>query len=145
MMNMINISEIVGSLDNVNVVIYDDFSEYDPEKCNNGGCYSYTTTYTRIPGDIWSINYDTSSEFGICRIGGNNCIYSEWDEEFHCCNGCRQNPTTVSTVELAERIVNSIEKSEDGISIFGYKNIGDHEGIPYITEDGYSIFMEEGE
>lgn len=57
------------SLRNVNRVDITNWSEYDPDRCNNGGGYSYTTTYRR-DGDRWSINYSTSAEFELCPYCG---------------------------------------------------------------------------
>ena len=57
------------SLRDVNRVDITNWSEYDPDRCNNGGGYSYTTIYRR-DGDRWSITYSTSVDFEYCPYCG---------------------------------------------------------------------------
>lgn len=47
-----------------------DWSGYDPDRCNNGGGYSYTTTYYRKDDDKWDVIYSTSAEFEYCPYCG---------------------------------------------------------------------------
>lgn len=70
------------SLRDVNRVGITNWSEYDPDRCNNGGAYSYTTIYRR-DGDRWSINYSTSADFEYCPYCGNfgddcGCTHPEY-------------------------------------------------------------------
>lgn len=57
-------------LDNIMKVSITDWSGYDPDRCNNGGRYSYTTTYHRRVDDKWDILYSTSAEFEFCPYCG---------------------------------------------------------------------------
>lgn len=80
------------SLRNVNRVDITNWTEYDPDRCNNGGAYSYTTIYRRN-GDRWAVTYSTSAEFDYCPYCGrfgDDCGYTH--------------PEHISTYELIKTI-----------------------------------------
>lgn len=41
------------NLDRVNRVWFCDYSNYDSEKCNNGGLYGFWTDYNRLENGKW--------------------------------------------------------------------------------------------
>ena len=47
-----------------------DNSNYAADKCNNGGSYSFTTTYRQINDDQFEVLHSTSSEFPYCPLCG---------------------------------------------------------------------------
>lgn len=46
-----------------------DNTQYNPELCNNGGAYSFTTVFTPTEGG-YTVTYETSSEFPYCPLCG---------------------------------------------------------------------------
>ena len=47
-----------------------DNSNYAADKCNNGGSYSFTTTYRQINDDQFEVLHSTSSELPYCQLCG---------------------------------------------------------------------------
>lgn len=81
-------------IDKANKVVITDYSNYEPSKSRNGGCYLFTTIFTRVSGEMWQISYGTSAEFEYCPVQGifrqcKNCwnlVYEGefWDSPTHC-------------------------------------------------------------
>lgn len=64
------------------IIIYDD-SQYEDGKSLNGGCYGFSTIYTREPDNRWRISYDTTADFEYCHscgsfINGDHVCYDEY-------------------------------------------------------------------
>jgi hypothetical protein len=47
-----------------------DRTQFEADKCNNGGSYSFTTTYRQINGDQFEVLHSTSSELPYCQLCG---------------------------------------------------------------------------
>ena len=47
----------------INHVVIRDYSDYDPNKCNNGGKYLYTTTVGRLAKNVYKLEEHTSCDF----------------------------------------------------------------------------------
>lgn len=89
-------------LSKFNKIRFNDYSEYDDTRCNNGGCYGFWDNYTRCD-DGWRVSYGTTAEFDFCPICGgfgNSCGCS--DEDY----------LIVTTEELLDKIA-SFEEDED--------------------------------
>lgn len=43
-------------------VVFEDYTEFQYDKCWNGGCYSYTDVYTNKGNGEWEVEYTSSSE-----------------------------------------------------------------------------------
>ena len=69
-------------LDGVNRVRFCDYSNYDSEKCNNGGCYGFWTDYNRLENEKWEVSYGTTADFEYCPVCGSFNEHYEGDE---CC------------------------------------------------------------
>lgn len=95
-------------LENVKKVRFNDFSEYDSEKCNNGGCYGFWTDYSRLENGNWLISYGTTADFDYCPCCGSFGDHYDYDEEDYSCGDFE----TITTEELLERI-NSFEESAE--------------------------------
>lgn len=95
-------------LENVKKVRFNDFSEYDSEKCNNGGCYGFWTDYSRLENGNWEISYGTTADFDYCPCCGSFGDHYDHDEEDYSCGEFE----TITTEELLERI-NSFEESAE--------------------------------
>lgn len=68
------------NLDRVNRVRFCDYSNYDSEKCNNGGCYGFWTDYNRLENGKWEVNYGTTADFEYCPVCGSFNEHYEGDE-----------------------------------------------------------------
>lgn len=74
---------------NVRRIRFNDFSDYDSEKCNNGGCYGFWTDYNRLENGKWEISYGTTADMDFCpccgsfndHYVGDDCRY---DSEYDC-------------------------------------------------------------
>ncbi len=93
-------------------VVIKDFSNFQSGKHINGGCYSYTEKYYRIPNtQEFEVEYSTSSEFDYCKTYGvfqscHNC--SIYDKQEKLCLDIK----TITDDELKE-IIKDIENNED--------------------------------
>ena len=56
-----------------------DNTHYNPDFCNNGGAYGFTTVFTPTE-DGYTVTYETSSEFPYCPLCG-----SFYTGECPCC------------------------------------------------------------
>ena len=54
---------MLNNLNGIKKVRFCDFSEYDSEKCNTGGCYGFWTDYMRTADGKWIISYGTTADF----------------------------------------------------------------------------------
>lgn len=51
-----------------------DYSEYNSEKCHDGGQYGFWDLYTKIGSGFWLQTYHTTADFQFCeKCGGFNC------------------------------------------------------------------------
>lgn len=93
-------------------VRFNDYSDYDSEKCNNGGSYGFWTDYSRLENGNWEISYGTTADFDYCPVcgcfndhyEGNDCCYSSGYEcgEFE----------TVTENELL-KLINEFEETDE--------------------------------
>lgn len=51
-----------------------DYSEYDSEKCNNGGCYGFRTEYIRISDERLEVTHGTTADLTYCPVCGSLVI-----------------------------------------------------------------------
>lgn len=66
-----------NSLIGVDRVRFNDFSQYDSEKCNNGGCYGFWTNYDRLDNGTWKVSYGTTADFDYCPVCGFSMIITK--------------------------------------------------------------------
>ena len=89
-------------------VVVTDLSDYDPDLCCTGGKYAYYTEYARQADGLWTVSYDTSSDFEFCpccgRFGCDEC-----DEYEH-----------ISTSEMLERLAE--DAAHEGVTIECYNS-----------------------
>lgn len=96
-----------NNLENIVKIRFNDFSEYDSEKCNNGGCYGFWTNYDRHD-NYWKVSYGTTADFPYCPCCGNFASHYDYDEECYTCGDF----DTITDDELLNRI-NVFEENED--------------------------------
>ena len=84
-----------------------DYSQYESGKCNNGGCYSFVTTFTKIEGsqDGWQVEHSTSAEFNYCEFYGCFCNND--------CEACQPEHEVVTSKEVALRVERFISNYTD--------------------------------
>lgn len=75
----------ITNLDGISRVRFNDYSEYNSDKCNNGGCYGFWTDYDRTESG-WLVSYGTTADFDYCPVCGsfNNHYVGDDDEEYSC-------------------------------------------------------------
>lgn len=64
----------IKSLEGIQRVRFNDFSEYESEKSANGGAYGFWTDYTRLENGMWEVSYGTTAEFDFCPVCGSSMI-----------------------------------------------------------------------
>ena len=76
---------MITKLNNIGKVILSDYTEYDSEKCRNGGCYGFRTNYNRVKNG-WAVSYGTTADFEYCPVCGsfNNHYIGDGDIEYSC-------------------------------------------------------------
>ena len=57
-----------NNLENVKRVRFNDFSDYDSEKCNNGGKYGFWTDYDRLENGNWKVSYGTTADLAFVLV-----------------------------------------------------------------------------
>lgn len=59
------------TLEGIKSVRLNNYTEYDSEKCNNGGCYGFFwTDYTRLDDGRWKVSYGTTADIKYCPCCG---------------------------------------------------------------------------
>lgn len=103
----------ITNLNGINKVRFNDYSDYNPEKCNNGGCYGFWTDYNRTDNG-WMVSYGTTADFEYCPVCGSfdNHYVGDEDEEYSC-GECE----IISDEELLKRIEGFDETEECYIEI----------------------------
>lgn len=93
-------------LENVKKVRFNDYLNYDPEKCNDGGSYGFWTDYSHLENGNWEISYGTTADMEFCPCCGSFGDHYDYGEEEYSCGDFE----TVTTDELLEKI-NSFEEN----------------------------------
>lgn len=101
----------INNLNNIKRVRFCDYTEYDSEKCNNGGCYGFWTDYNRLENGNWEVSYGTTADFPYCPCCGSFNEHYDYDEEEYTCGDFE----TISESELLDRINNFTETDDEYI------------------------------
>lgn len=109
------------TFDTCNTVRLSDLSDYESDKCNNGGCYGFWTDYSRMEKGDWELSFHTTADFDYCPCCGSfndHHVWSDEDDIYDSGFSCGKFET-VSTEELVN-IINEFEKqhgNDDNYSI----------------------------
>lgn len=96
-------------LDRVKRVRFNDFSNYDSDKCRNGGCYGFWTDYNRLENGLFEVSYGTTADFDFCPVCGSfNDHYIGKDDIEYSCGEFE----TVTESELL-KLINNFEETDD--------------------------------
>lgn len=61
---------------------FQDWSEYEPDKSSNGGCYRFSKHYYyNKDSDLWELQYETSADMEYCPICGHFGNHEEYDDD----------------------------------------------------------------
>ena len=101
------------NLDGINRVRFYDYTEYESEKSNNGGCYGFWTNYNRLENGLFEVSYGTTADFEYCPVCGsfNDHYASEDDDIYESGYTCGEFETITET-ELLE-LINNFENTDD--------------------------------
>lgn len=88
-------------------VRFNDFSEYESGKSNNGGCYGFWIDYTRLENGTFEISYGTTSDFEYCPVCGSFDDHYEGDNTYSCGEF-----STVTETELLN-LISNFDETED--------------------------------
>lgn len=102
----------ITSLNNVIRVRFNDYTDYDSEKCNNGGCYGFWTDYNRLENGNWEVSYGTTADMEYCPCCGSFNDHYEGDDAIYDSGYSCGDFETVTETELLDRI-NSFEETDD--------------------------------
>lgn len=85
-----------------------DYSQYEAGRCNNGGCYSFTTTFKKVEVEgpaCWQVVNSTSAEFAYCEYYGHFCNNN--------CEDCQPTFEMLTSKEVASQIERFISMHAD--------------------------------
>lgn len=100
------------NLNGISKVKLNDYTDYNPEKCNNGGCYGFWTDYDRQEdSDTWRISYYTTADFSYCPVCGSFNDHLTYDEDLDDYEYSCGDYKTVTTEELI-KILEEFEEDE---------------------------------
>ena len=94
------------NLDNIKRVRFCDYTEYDSNLCNNGGCYGFWTDYNRLENGKWEVSYGTTADFEYCPVSPD--FHSSTADR---CGDC----ATVTDTELLKLIEDFVETDDEYI------------------------------
>lgn len=61
---------------------FQDWSEYEPDKSSNGGCYRFSKHYYyNKDSDLWELQYETSADMEYCPICGHFGNHEEYNDD----------------------------------------------------------------
>lgn len=101
-----------NNLDGIKKVKFLDYSEYNSEKCNNGGRYGFWTEYIRISDERWEVTHGTTADLIYCPVCGSFSDHYDGDDSvFDSGYSCGEF-STVTTEELL-KFINEFEETDD--------------------------------
>ena len=111
--------EIKKAVRDSKVIRIYDYSEYNPDLCNNGGCYEYWDKYEKLDNGKFRVSYHTSAEFKFCPVCGMFGDHYDYEIESkfaseHICGDYKQ----VTKNELVQLIA-SLQNNDDISIEFG--------------------------
>ena len=101
----------IKSLAEIKKVRFNDFSDYEPEKCNNGGEYGFWTDYKRLENGLFEVSYGTTADFQYCPVCGSFQNHSTDDDYYDSGYSCGEFET-VTERELID-MINEFDESDD--------------------------------
>ena len=103
------------NLDGIKRVRFNDYTDYDSNLCNNGGCYGFWTDYDRLENGNWEISYGTTADFLYCPCCGSFNNHYDGDEAVYYSGYSCGDFEQITEIELLERINNFKETDNEYI------------------------------
>lgn len=100
------------NLNGIKRVRFNDDSEYESGKSNNGGCYGFWTDYNRLENGKWEVSYGTTADFDYCPVCGSFNNHYEGDEDCYESGYSCGEFKTVTETELL-KLINDFEETDD--------------------------------
>ena len=100
------------NLEGIKKVRFNDFSEYESGKSNNGGCYGFWTDYNRLENGLFEVSYGTTADFSYCPVCGSFNDHYEGDDSCYESGYSCGEFETVTESELLN-LINDFEETED--------------------------------
>lgn len=99
------------NLKGIKRVRFCDYTEYDSEKCNNGGAYGFWTNYFRLDNDEWKVSYGTTADFSYCPVCGSFNDHYKGDDCYYKSSYSCGEFKIITEKELLKRI-NNFQETE---------------------------------
>lgn len=105
-------TKIMKDLTKINIIRFNDYTNYDSDKCRNGGCYGFWTDYNRLENGTWEISYGSTADMEFCPCCGSFNDHYEGDD---CCYDSGYSCGDFETVMESEllEIINNFTETED--------------------------------
>lgn len=94
----------ITNLKGINRVRFNDYTDYKPETCHNGGNYGFWTDYDRLENGNWEVSYGTTADMEYCPCCGSFSEHYEGDEACYESGYSCGDFETVTEAELLDRI-----------------------------------------
>ena len=101
-----------NNLENIKRVRFNDFSEYESGKSNNGGCYGFWTDYTRLENGKFEVSYGTTSDFEFCPVCGSFNNHYEGDNSYYKSGYSCGEFESITENELL-KLINNFKETDD--------------------------------
>lgn len=98
-------------LKGINRVSFNNFTEYDSEKCHNGGCYGFWREYNRLENGYFEVSYGTTSEFDFCPVCGSFENHYQGDDSCYE-SGYSCGEFEIVTEEKLLELINNFEETD---------------------------------
>lgn len=83
-------------------VVINDYSNYDQNRCNNGGGYGFWTTYTKTKDNQYEVSFGCTADMEYCPCCGSFGNHYDYDLDDYICGGFQY----ISEEELNEIVRN---------------------------------------
>ena len=98
------------NLKGIKRVRFNDFSEYESGKCNNGGCYGFWVDYNRLENGIFEVSYGSTTDFEYCPVCGSFNNHRDDDSYYESGYSCGDFETVTESELL--KLINDFEETD---------------------------------
>ena len=98
---------------------FNDYSNYDSDKCRNGGCYGFWTQYDLVGNSIFEVSHGTTADMDFCPVCGSFNDHYEGDDSVYESGYSCGDFEKITADELIKLIDNFEETEEKYITYYG--------------------------
>lgn len=92
---------------------FQDWSEYEPDKSSNGGCYRFSKHYYyNKDSDLWTLQYETSADMEYCPICGHFENHEEYDDDIFIGYSCGS-AKIISSTKMIQTVISFMLNYKD--------------------------------